>query len=598
MRYSVITTPFPYIYAPPHIGNITQLVKTDVLCKLRNSFYENHWVKTPTVFSLGFHLTGLPIYSRLESFQNFRSNRNTDYALVKEFLILENLSELIPFLDSNITKFGLSEWYALLQNYYVNLLDTLNVNYERNYLYTTTNLNSRYDSLVKRMYKELLSKNLIIEKDHYLIGCNLCKNILGDHDRKSYQGYGLNYQKVLNITSNQKTYLVLDNQDLTQIQIRPLENSRISLSVKLIEVLDRKKPSNTRFIGLTRSLLMNNLEFNIGSETSTLNLESQPKISDQLYYAIADINCRCNGYTEICKQKTLFVNFENENWKHKVIEAIQRSHNERTIKDQLISSARNLRDVAFLRSKGYGTKLPFLVNYEDKIVDSLMDSPLFFYIYPFLKEDLDPWELDISEHRRILRDYDFIAEVTGKDLIPTHLTLMWFFREALYPDISLPFFKISSTITDSKGLKMSKSLGNVINYETLKNYPVAYIRGYITSHTDNIESQKFCLDQMVLEGKATLKNYNRVVEIVNSLEDRHLQDKRLITHIQQIYELLYPTDNTNGKLYHIRHLKEKILSHTSKILKEIKTTEPDITCNTEHIVTRKLILDLASCFIN
>ena len=221
-------------------------------------------------------------------------------------------------------------------------------------------------------------------------------------------------------------------------------------------------------------------------------------IADILYETSEEVICRCSTkcIVKILKDQW-FLEYSNDAWKKKVREALAKM-------EILPTEARAnfeytigwLEDKACTRRTGLGTRLPW-----DKewIVETLSDSTVYMAFYALSKftnshkikseelntEVLDYLFLNIGKALDVSRKYNINVElleeireeieywmpvdlrVSGKDLIPNHLTFFIFQHTAIFSRGNWPKKISVNGYMRVEGEKMSKSKGNFITLKAL-----------------------------------------------------------------------------------------------------------------------------------
>lgn len=217
-----------------------------------------------------------------------------------------------------------------------------------------------------------------------------------------------------------------------------------------------------------------------------------------VFYEIANkpVYCRC-GTKIVVKivDNQWFINYEDENWKKKVYDALQGIEIvPNDYREQFINTVGWLKKKACARSRGLGTPLPWDKSW---IIESLSDSTIYmaFYtvihkirMYGISSEKLTPefWDyvflgkgdahqlsksLGVDEIvlNELKKEFDYWYPLdnrhSGKDLIPNHLTFMVYNHVAIFPPEKWPKRIVINGHILVEGVKMSKSLGNFITID-------------------------------------------------------------------------------------------------------------------------------------
>lgn len=221
-------------------------------------------------------------------------------------------------------------------------------------------------------------------------------------------------------------------------------------------------------------------------------------IAGKLYETSEEVVCRCSTkcLVKILKDQW-FLAYSDDEWKEKVREALagMRLYPE-DARANFEYTVGWLEDKACTRRTGLGTPLPW-----DKewIVETLSDSTVYMAFYALAKyvntreikaeglgkEVLDYIFLGKGEPAKLAKNYGIKAEilkdmrreyeywmpvdlrVSGKDLIPNHLTFFIFQHAALFPRDKWPKAIGVNGYVRVEGEKMSKSKGNFITLKAL-----------------------------------------------------------------------------------------------------------------------------------
>ncbi|MEA2089264.1 MAG: leucine--tRNA ligase [Thermoproteota archaeon] len=220
-------------------------------------------------------------------------------------------------------------------------------------------------------------------------------------------------------------------------------------------------------------------------------------IADSMYDLPQPVVCRC---LTPCIVKVLegqwFLKYSDNAWKEKTKEALtQISIYPKTAEQWFITIIDWLREWACARKTGLGTPLPWS---PDWVVETLSDSTVYMAFYTINKhvtqhdltsEQLTPEVLDyifqgegninnVAENSRISPEilesmrneflywYPVDLRVSGKELVPNHLTFYIFHHVALFPPEHWPKAIGVNGMLMSEGNKMSKSKGNFVTLKS------------------------------------------------------------------------------------------------------------------------------------
>ncbi len=225
--------------------------------------------------------------------------------------------------------------------------------------------------------------------------------------------------------------------------------------------------------------------------------------ADKMYEIMnRPVYCRCGNEIVVKVLKNQwFINYGDKEWKKLAYEALESM---RIVPEQVREEFKhaigwlNLRAAA--RTRGLGTPLPWDRNW---IIESLSDSTIYMAFYTVIHkirrysigaEKLTPefWDyvllgkgsprrlseklgVSVNVLEELRREFDYWYPVdsrhSGKDLVPNHLTFYIFNHVAIFPREKWPRQIVVNGFVKLEGMKMSKSLRNVI---PLRNMLKAY----------------------------------------------------------------------------------------------------------------------------
>jgi len=205
------------------------------------------------------------------------------------------------------------------------------------------------------------------------------------------------------------------------------------------------------------------------------------------------VYCRCGSEVVVkLLENQWFINYGDPRWKElakKLLSSMKIVPEE--ARAQFLATIDWLRRRACARTRGLGVPLPWDPSW---IIESLSDSTIYMAFYTVVNRireaKLDPeklseefWDyvllgkgsssdvarklgVDESTVERIRREFDYWYpldwRVSGKDLIPNHLTFFIFNHAAIFPESKWPRGIIANGWVLLKGGKMSKSRGNIV----------------------------------------------------------------------------------------------------------------------------------------
>ena len=215
---------------------------------------------------------------------------------------------------------------------------------------------------------------------------------------------------------------------------------------------------------------------------------------------------------------------------------------------------------ACARSFGLGTRLPWDKEY---LVESLSDSTIYmaYYTIAHLFKDLNisSDELNDDVFEGIFGDgplankfkplkhqfqyyYPFDLRVSGKDLVPNHLTFCIYNHSALFPKEYFPKSIRSNGHLMLNSLKMSKSTGNFMTLkDCIDKYGSDATRFTLADAGDLVEDANFMestANSVILRLYTQLQWTQDIIKDINSLRtDKHYLDT-IFLHMMNYYVLL------------------------------------------------------------
>lgn len=467
----LISTPFPYASGFFHVGTLSQIIRADTCSKMINAFENN------AVFDFSLHLTGLPIKIVLDEI-----NSGTAYGLkIKNHFKLK-------------APVSVQDWYASTKNEMNNLIRTLGC--DTSVSHTTTSIDDGYNRYVNMLYNELDARKKLKMTTMPAIVCTAQKTVCGDHERKKGQGLGVTYTPVYSHYRHGKKYF---SKSSSNAQWYVKQN--VHVCSKLYNLLDNG------------DFMLANINF--GDALSVIE-PLQNMQQDVLHTCSNKIVCRCGSGTEIQSVATVVIDFSKQ-WIEKCVAHIEQSRNQESIKSTLIQAVRNMRPISFLRPRGLGTKLDVLKNtdFKDYVVDPLNDSFLhpFYYMYTNSNTVCNgtfKQFMDLKKH------YTHQLHVTAHDLINNHLALYCLLSTQLLNKLE-PYFFVNGFLVDKDNLKMSKSIGNVLLWDDIKQYcsPRGF-RFFISTLSDTMAAQQITAEKLIEAEKNSLKHSSSLKKILDS----------------------------------------------------------------------------------
>ncbi len=216
----------------------------------------------------------------------------------------------------------------------------------------------------------------------------------------------------------------------------------------------------------------------------------------KVYTLPIPVYCRCGARTHVKIVKDQwFILYSRRDWKEKAKKALARMRlYPESVRKDFERNIEELRDWAFTHKGELGTRLPWD---PDWVIESLSDSTIYMAYYTIAKytehseeygfkpENLTPEVFDyvflgkgdpeeVSRRSGVPRDaleamrrefeywYPLDLRISGKDLIPNHLTFMIFHHAAIFPEDKWPRGVGVNGWILVMGEKMAKNKGNFI----------------------------------------------------------------------------------------------------------------------------------------
>ena len=169
----MVTFPFPYVNAPPHIGSLFTLLRVEFLARyMRMKGYN-------VLFAQGWHATGGPIVSAALRVREGDQRQ------------ISNLKSMgIP--EEELHKFGdPTHWVKYFSAAWRNDLKSVGLSIDWRREFHTTSMNPSYSAFVRWQYLKLREKGLVVKGSHPVVWCPKEGKVVGDHDRPDeYVGIG------------------------------------------------------------------------------------------------------------------------------------------------------------------------------------------------------------------------------------------------------------------------------------------------------------------------------------------------------------------------------------------------------------------------
>lgn len=245
-----------------------------------------------------------------------------------------------------------------------------------------------------------------------------------------------------------------------------------------------------------------------------------------------------------------YIDYANLEWKTKAHDCISKMKLHDNVRKSLNKSIDWLQEWGVSRTFGLGTKIPFDENF---IIDSLSDSTIYQAYYTFchlIHDDIygkvskynpadftvdvfdyifyGKWSDNIKinkEELDVMKDcfnyfYPVDVRISGKDLIPNHLSMYIFNHCALFSQDKWPISINCNGWILVNGEKMAKSKGNFITIENeLKENSVDSVRLTLADSGDNMDDANY------VTSKASETNTLKLFTFVEQIEKFISDDK-------------------------------------------------------------------------
>jgi len=266
----------------------------------------------------------------------------------------------------------------------------------------------------------------------------------------------------------------------------------------------------------------------------------------QIYVlANAPLYCRCGEKVVVnLLQDQWFIDYGKPDWKEKAKECINSmSIIPEETRNVLLYTADWLKTRPCTRAKGLGTRFPFD---ESKMIEALADSTIYmaYYTISHLLSDFDEGELTQeffdyvflgrgkgTPKMKKLRDsflywYPLDSRHSAADLLRNHLTLFVFNHVAIFENRFWPRQIVTNGFVLMDGMKMSKSMGNILPLrKAISEYGADIIRFSVVSGADLLSDTDF--NKTVAEGvKSRIMFMEELLEeTIKAKEKRHAMSR-------------------------------------------------------------------------
>jgi len=294
------------------------------------------------------------------------------------------------------------------------------------------------------------------------------------------------------------------------------------------------------------------------------NLISSGK-AELMYDLSEEVVCRCGTK---CHVKVIedqwFLKYSDEDWKQKVLDWLDAMEiYPEEARAQMRNFVLELRDWAFTRRKGLGTRLPW-----DKewMIETLSDSVIYMAFYTIAKhvnqgigaEQLIPEVFDyvflgIGDPSQVSsksgipkekllemrREFEYWYPVdlrgSGKDLLSNHLVFSIYHHVALWPIDKWPrAYSVNGWVL-FEGEKMSKSRGKVINLEeAIEKWGSDLVRITLASSGETLDDVDF-REENLRTFESRLRRIEEYIELLGKMKGREIgrAERYLISRLQR-----------------------------------------------------------------
>ena len=410
-------------------------------------------------------MTGIPSAQKIKKIRGAYDRGQINKSNRDQYLMSEGLGNLCPHIEADVIPLTIQEWLQSFVKYYNTVFAQLQIDSSlRNGRYhTTTHMEPEYDNFVNQIYDQLEKRGKIVFGKNPTITCSKCQIVLGDHERASGEGLGV---EVNSRWASVGDYILEQGENEGE---RVTEPTPISKSCRMVS---------------------------------------------------GKIKCRCGGLAKITLQQTYFIRFD-ESWKTEALDLLKATHvSSKPIRTILEGAIRELRDYSFLRDNAHalGTKLRSLegTKEENHLVDPLGDSMIHTWFAKTLYGE--------SSSLKCLQKSPIVPAVyySSIDLLKNHIPLMVMIHSLL--GTPLPAMAINGYLLGPDSQKMSKSRGNTLEWQGLRAMGITGtdLRFFFANLTDTIQSSTVDPQSILNFGRAGKRHISKLLK---SLERLHLSAK-------------------------------------------------------------------------
>jgi leucyl-tRNA synthetase len=255
---------------------------------------------------------------------------------------------------------------------------------------------------------------------------------------------------------------------------------------------------------------------------------------DSMYEYSEEVVCRCGGGVEVSIQETWFLRYNDEQWRKKTLQAIERL-------DAVPESTRGeyehtvdwLEEWPCIRNYGLGTRLPWD---PDFVIEPLSDSTIYMSYYTIAHriDDVPVEELDHEFFDTLLLgegedetalelreefDYWYPVDVrfSGNDLISNHLTFFLYHHAEFFPEPQWPQGITIMGMGLLEGKAMSSSKGHVaLPNEVVDEYGADTVRFFLLNSAEPWQDYDWRADAVRSTRRALDRFWDRATTVVDA----------------------------------------------------------------------------------
>jgi leucyl-tRNA synthetase len=545
-KKKLITFPYPYMNGVLHLGHAYTLLCADIQAR----YYKMKGYDV--LFPFGFHGSGMPIVACAIKLQReLEKYKNCDLDTIPKETQIKILLEMKvpPFELEKFSDPGY--WIQYFSSRATEDLKKFNVFVDFNRSFYTTKLNPYYDSFITWQFTHLMNDGYVNRGTRYVIYSITDQQPCADHDRRKGEGVKpicfstkcvqtqFGYLIVILLESSNSNIFINKNDEYVKFYIKSTPficNKYGYLSISH-QTKDCSPPEPFNEIICQNDIVGPyvidycdlNLDFGTGfyvvnnkEDINRKNIAHTMLSTDMLYYEPDGyVESRTGDRCIVALTDQWFINYGDQNLKDSVCQYVDTDmqFDNPYLYNAMQNSAKELNEWPCSRNFGLGTFIPGTTD----LIDSLSDSTIYmaYYTIAHLIKDI-PFESchinnEMWEYVFLGKEYEFPKEyydiiikmreeflywypvdirVSGKDLIPNHLTMALYNHYAIWKNEDyMPKKYITNGYLMLNGKKMSKSEGNFLTMrDGIDKYgtnAVRYALAYNYSFDDGNFDEKF-----------------------------------------------------------------------------------------------------------